>query len=177
MKNAEENFKSKRDKYDEKDRKHRDKMERKRRKMRRTMKMGGMVALALIMLSGCRSADPASRTNSTGYGDLISDVTVKDKSWLTINLTVGDGLYASADGGGDSNSNTPNQATDITPKTSVAWGASTASMDGDARNDAVSGLEKLLKAINTGKDETFTPSELQAIRNCANGCCNCNCSE
>ena len=98
------------------------KLKGKKEKMKnKALKLAGL-ALCLGAITGCKSADPASRANSSEFDELISGIRVDNKSSLVINLTMGDGLCASADGGGDTQSNTPNQATDFSDINSVVLG-------------------------------------------------------
>ncbi|HRR34734.1 MAG TPA: hypothetical protein P5026_11580 [Kiritimatiellia bacterium] len=51
---------------------------------------------AALLLAGCQTADPASRSNRTSYRDIRAEVNGCSN---IVRITVGDGLYASADGG------------------------------------------------------------------------------
>jgi len=123
-----------------------------------------MMMLAVAALAGCQSADPASRSNRTAYRDIY----VSDSSNVT--LKVGDGLYASADGGGDSQRNTPTQTTDVKPEVAAAWGGASAGTGG-ARPTAgltAAALAAWDKLTGGGK---LTAGEAQAIRDCVDGNC------
>lgn len=133
--------------------------------------MVGIIPLFLIATSGCQNADPASRSNSSAYDDLISNVRVDNKSSLVINVRLGDGLIASADGGGDSQTNTPTRTTDVSPQTSLAWGGSSSGVGGEQRTDAISGFEKILKALKDGaQPPALTPGERNACAGCCSDC-------
>jgi len=111
----------------------RGKMYEKRGKMKaKKAKLKGAAAsaccvLAALALSGCQSADPASRANRAEYGQIAPGITITGASnTVSVSVTIGDGVYASADGGGDTQSNTPTQTTDTRPDIAVGVGGSTA---------------------------------------------------
>lgn len=121
------------------------------------------------MVSGCQSADPASRSNRTSYRDLIAHMHVHGHSNY-VEFAVGDGLYASADGGGDSLENTATQTTDTKPEVAVGVGGSSAGTGGAAPSSGLAGaaLEKLMGMLG-GKAPAgteLTEEERAAIVSC-----------
>jgi len=145
----------------------------------RTITTAGATALAaLLMLSGCQTADPASRSNRASYRDIRAEISGTSN---TIHITVGDGLYASADGGGDKQDSTATQTTDTRPEVAVGVGGGSAGTGGASPQSGIVGdaLQKLLSIVNgtASKDTKLTTEEANAITACAN--CNCadgNCS-
>jgi len=106
----------------------------------------GVATVALIMfalgafVAGCQTADPASRSNRTSYGDIF----VANSSGVT--FTIGDGLNASADGGGDATTSTPVQTTDIKPEVAAALQGGSAGTGGAKPSSGIVGeaLSKLM---------------------------------
>ena len=130
------------------------------------MKKVMMIMVSGIALAGCQSADPASRSNSTRYRDIY----VSNASNVT--LTVGDGLYADASGGGDTQSNTPTQTTETKPEIAAAWAGGSAGTGGAKPSSGLldEGL-KILSRILGGSDEKLTPEQADAIKECVDGNC------
>ena len=125
-----------------------------------------MTALAVAVLAGCQSADPASRSNSTRYRDIY----VSNASNVT--LTVGDGLYADSSGGGDTQSNTPTQTLDTKPEVAVALPGGTAGTGGAKPQSGIVGeaLDALGRILK-GSGEKLTPEQADAIKECADVNC------
>ena len=135
-------------------------------------KVKGVAKIAIILLAlgialpGCQSADPASRSNRTSYGD----ISVVNSSGVT--LTVGDGLIASADGGGDTQSNSPVQTTDIKPEVAAAFQGGSAGTGGAKPSSGIVGeaLSKLMGILG-GSGGKLTVQEAETIKDCADGNC------
>lgn len=128
--------------------------------------------VAILALAGCQNADPASRSNRTSYRDIVAEIRGSSN---TINVTVGDGLYASADGGGDKNDSAATQTTDTKPEVAVGVGGGSAGTGGATPSSGIAGeaLNKLM-GIVSGKapaGTTLTAEEAQAVSACANGAC------
>ena len=89
-----------------------------------------------------------------------------------VTLTVGDGLIASADGGGDTQSNSPTQTTDTKPEVAVGLGGGSAGTGGSPASSGIVGeaLSKLM-GIFGGSGEKLTQQEAAAIKDCADGNC------
>ena len=127
---------------------------------------------ALLMLSGCQTADPASRSNRASYRDIYAEVSGASN---TVAITIGDGLYASADGGGDKQESSAAQTTDTKPEVAVGVGGGSAGTGGATPQSGIVGaaLEKLMSIISgaapTGTK--LTAEEAAAITDCANGNC------
>lgn len=105
----------------------------KMKKAKLAMKLKGVaVAIGLLVfVSGCQTADPASRSNKAEYGDIIPKISIEGTSNVVhVTITIGDGVYASADGGGDTQSNTPTQTTDTKPEVAVGLGGSSVGTGG-----------------------------------------------
>ena len=136
------------------------------------MKGGAAVtALALLglALAGCQSADPASRSNRTAYRDIYATVNGASN---TVTLTVGDGTYASADGGGDKVKSSPTQTTDTKPEVAVGVGGGSAGTGGAKPASGIAGeaLNKLMGILG-GDGSKLTAQEAAAIKDCADGAC------
>ena len=125
-----------------------------------------LIVVVVLALTGCQSADPASRSNRTAYGD----ITVRNSS--NVWLTIGDGLLASADGGGDTQSNTPTQTTDTKPEIAVGVGGGSAGTGGAVPQSGIVGeaLTKLMGILGGGSG-SLTPQEAAIINQCVDGLC------
>ncbi|MCL1922042.1 MAG: hypothetical protein FWG50_13390 [Kiritimatiellaeota bacterium] len=126
-----------------------------------------MAALAAVLMAGCQTADPSSRSNKASYGD----ITVCESTGVTI--TLGDGLVADASGGGDTQSNTPTQTTDVKPEVAAAWAGGSAGTGGGAPQSGIVGeaLSKLMGLIGGTSSAKLTPQEARAVRDCVDGNC------
>lgn len=80
---------------------------------------------SLLSLCGCMDTNPASRQNSNAFGDIepavkvvIGEGAVSNVVNVTVPVTLGDGVLASADSAGstDTQTVTPTQTTDVKPK-------------------------------------------------------------
>lgn len=127
---------------------------------------------SVVILSGCQTADPASRSNRTSYRDIRAEINGCSN---TLTITVGDGLYASADGGGDALENTPTQTTDTKPEVAVGVGGGSAGTGGAAPQSGIVGaaLEKLMSILGgTAPAGTkLSTEEAAAINDCVGGLC------
>jgi len=125
-----------------------------------------MLAVAGVM-SGCQSADPASRSNRTRYGDIVAKVQGENN---TVYIEIGDGTYASADGGGDAVTSQPTQTTETKPEIAAAWGGASAGTGGakptsGLTETAIAAWQKLTSG------QKLTAQEAAAIKDCADGNC------
>lgn len=131
-----------------------------------------LILSASTLLSGCQTADPASRSNRTSYRDIRAEINGTSN---TLTITVGDGLYASADGGGDALENTPTQTTDTKPEVAVGVGGGSAGTGGAAPQSGIVGaaLEKLMSILGgTAPAGTkLSTEEAAAINDCVGGLC------
>lgn len=131
-----------------------------------------LLCVSALIFAGCQTADPASRSNRTSYRDIRAEINGTSN---TLTITVGDGLYASADGGGDTQSNTPTQTTDTKPEVAVGVGGGSAGTGGAAPQSGIVGaaLEKLMSILGgTAPAGTkLTRDEAAAISECADGLC------
>ena len=111
-----------------------EKMKAKRQKLVQKLKgvVGVAVAVALMaFVTGCQNADPASRSNHAEYGDMAPKIVIEGcHNTVNVTIKIGDGLYASADGGGDQQENTPTQTTDTKPEVAVGVGGGSAGTGG-----------------------------------------------
>lgn len=130
------------------------------------------VLFAVLALAGCQSADPASRSNRAAYRDIYAEVRGVSN---TVCITVGDGLYASADGGGDRQDSAATQTTDTRPEVAVGVGGGSAGTGGAAPQSGIVGdaLKKLMSIVGgTAPEGTkLTAEEAAAVTACANGAC------
>ena len=131
-----------------------------------------LILSASMLLSGCQTADPASRSNRTSYRDIRAEINGCSN---TLTITVGDGLYASADGGGDAMEATATQTTDTKPEVAVGVGGGSAGTGGAAPQSGIVGaaLEKLMGILGgtAAPGTKLTPGEAAAISDCASGLC------
>lgn len=130
------------------------------------------VLFAVLALAGCQTADPASRSNRAAYRDIYAEVRGASN---TVCITVGDGLYASADGGGDKQDSAATQTTDTRPEVAVGVGGGSAGTGGAAPQSGIVGdaLKKLMSIVGgTAPEGTkLTAEEAAAVTACANGAC------
>jgi hypothetical protein len=130
------------------------------------------VLFAVLALAGCQTADPASRSNRAAYRDIYAEVRGVSN---TVCITVGDGLYASADGGGDKQDSAATQTTDTRPEVAVGVGGGSAGTGGAAPQSGIVGdaLKKLMSIVGgTAPEGTkLTAEEAAAVTACANGAC------
>lgn len=133
------------------------------------MKRVMLMLAAAALIGGCQTADPASRSNRTAYRDIRVDVNGCSN---TVNMTVGDGLYASADGGGDTQSNTPTQTTDTKPEVAVGVGGGSAGTGGASPQSGLT--DKIVAALKSagiiGDGETEAAAKAVSDA-CADGSC------
>jgi hypothetical protein len=132
--------------------------------------MTAAILIAAGLLAGCQTADPASRSNRSQYRDIYADVTGTSN---TVSISVGDGLYASADGGGDKQSNSPVQTTDTKPEVAVGVGGGSAGTGAAAPQSGLT--EKIVAALSgwlgESKGISLTPAETAAAAACVDGAC------
>lgn len=134
----------------------------------------GAAIVMLMLLTACQTADPASRSNNAEYGDIAPRVTINGSSnYVHMAVTIGDGVLASADGGGDTQSNTPTQTTDTKPEVAVGVGGGSAGTGGGSQE---SGLTAKLWSALKGVGGLITPSNETAVKQavesaCADGNC------
>lgn len=131
-----------------------------------------LLCASALIFAGCQTADPASRSNRTSYRDIRAEI---NGSGNTLTVTVGDGLYASADGGGDAIENTPTQTTDTKPEVAVGVGGGSAGTGAATPSSGIVGaaLEKLMSILGgtAAPGTTLTQDEAAAISDCASGLC------
>jgi len=133
------------------------------------MKRLMLIGLAASALCGCQTADPASRSNRTSYRDIVAEV---HGSSNTVTITVGDGLYASADGGGDAQHNTPTQTTDTKPEVAVGVGGGSAGTGGATPTAGLTDkLVAALKSIGIVTDGNSAAVTKAVSAVCADGAC------
>jgi len=131
--------------------------------------------LALMFLAGCQDTNPASRSNEAGYGDFEPSVVINGSSnSVTVRVAVGDGVYAKADGGGDSQATSPTQTTDVKPDIKVAVGAGSTATGAAGNNpDMISNFVNMFSGwLGTNKGVTLTePEKASLTAACTDGSC------
>jgi hypothetical protein len=131
--------------------------------------------LAMVILAGCQNTDPASRSNKAEYGDIAPRIVIEGCSnVVSVTNIVGDGVYASADGGGDSQATTPTQTTDVKPDIKAAVGAgSTASGAAGNNPDMISNFVNMFSGwLGANKGVILTAPEKAALTAaCSDGSC------
>ncbi len=131
-----------------------------------------LLCVSALIFAGCQTADPASRSNRTSYRDIRAEINGCSNS---LTITVGDGLYASADGGGDAMEATATQTTDTKPEVAVGVGGGSAGTGGAAPQSGIVGaaLEKLMSILGgtAAPGTKLTADEAAAISDCASGLC------
>ncbi len=125
-------------------------------------------ALALLLcVCGCQSLIPSARSNQASYDGMVK---IGDNARIgTLSVTIGDGLIASADGGGDSQSNTPTQT--ISPQTQLSYGVGTGG--GSTWGELFSGIASMFsaKTSTTASTDTAATAAKTATAECADGKC------
>lgn len=103
------------------------KAEATKEKLKGAKKCAALVVSCALALcgGGCMDTNPASRQNSNAFGDIepavkvvIGEGAVSNTVAVTVKTTLGDGVLASADSAGstDTQTVTPTQTTDVKPK-------------------------------------------------------------
>lgn len=138
----------------------------------KTLSASLCLCASALIFAGCQTADPASRSNRTSYRDIRAEINGCSNS---LTITVGDGLYASADGGGDAMEATATQTTDTKPEVAVGVGGGSAGTGGAAPQSGIVGaaLEKLMGILGgTAPAGTkLSAEEAAAITDCVGGLC------
>jgi hypothetical protein len=131
---------------------------------------GTAALIAAALIAGCQNADPSSRSNRTQYRDIRAEV---NGSSNHVSITVGDGLLATADGGGDAMEASPTQTTDTRPEIAVGVGGGSAGTGGAVPSSGIVGeaLEKLMGIVGGTGSAKLTAEEAKAVVDCANGAC------
>lgn len=98
----------------------------------------------LLAIGGCATSEPASRSTSARYGDIIVRVGegARDNK---VTLTIGDGALASADSAGSTETMTASPTNDVKPDIDVSVPVNKAGAGqsvGSVLGDAVAGLIK-----------------------------------
>lgn len=144
-----------------------------------------VAALALAhIVCGCSTADPASRSNENSVGDIEPNVKIvlENSSSNVVNATVmiklSDGLMASADSKGSTETQTATATTDVKPQTDLRYNDAIGA-GGNAVSAFVSSLTTegaaLLRDYVTNKKSgkitvTKTDGTTETL-DCANGTC------
>lgn len=152
----------------------RDKMKEKAKKLASQLK--GVVkaastaatVLAVMILAGCQDTKPASRSNEASYGDLEPSIVVNGSSnTVYVTIDIGDGVYADASGGGDSQATTPTQTTDTKPEVAVGVGGGSAGTGGAT---PTAGLTDKAMSVLRGLG-VLNPSNESAIKTALESAC------
>lgn len=148
-------------------------------------KKGAAAALALAaLLAGCSTADPASRSNDTKVGDVTPSVKVTFENsssntvHVTVKTTLGDGVIASADSKGSTETQTATPTTSIPVRIDARYndaiaGAS-ATSKGILESLTQTGMEKVLALMQSGGSGTVAVEKAdgtQAVVKCEDGQC------
>lgn len=103
--------------------------------------LAALVAFACV-LSGCMDTNPASRANSNRFGDVepgvkvvIGEYACSNTVSVTVPVTIGDGVLASADSAGSTETQTATPTLDIRTKIDARY------------NDAISGATAASKSV------------------------------
>ncbi len=126
-----------------------------------------VAALALAhIVCGCSTADPASRSNENSVGDIEPSVKIvlENSSSNVVNVTVpiklSDGLMASADSKGSTETQTATATTDVKPQTDLryndALAAASTTSKGILETLTTTGMNKVLALMQSGGSGTVT---------------------
>lgn len=155
-------------------------------KMKGAKKCAALVAaLGAAALCGCMDTNPASRQNSNTFGDIeptvkvvIGEYAVSNTVSVTLTTTLGDGVLASADSAGSTETQTATPTLDIRTKVDARYNdamaaASTASR-GVIDSLTEAGANKVLSLMadkSTGTVEVQKKDGTTAIVECKDGQC------
>jgi hypothetical protein len=134
----------------------------------------GFAIVAFMLLTGCQNTDPASRSNKAEYGDVAPRIVIEGSSNIvTVTNIVGDGVYASADGGGDSQATSPVQTTDVKPDIKAAVGAGATASGGGGNNPdfMTTAANALFGWLGVNKGVTLTDAEKASATAAAKAAC------
>ncbi len=132
------------------------------------------VLLAIVLFAGCQNLTPASRANDASYGDQEPSLVINGSSnTVTFTVTIGDGIYADASGGGDSQTSSPVQTTDIKPdiKAAVGAGATASGAAGNNPDFMSTAANALFGWLGVNKGVTLTDTEKAAATAAAKAAC------
>jgi hypothetical protein len=165
--------KSQADKMKEKKDKMKTKKENLKAKLKGKVAVAGAVACLAVLLAGCQTADPASRSNEAAYGDLEPRITINGSSnTVSFTMTIGDGVLASADGGGDTQSNTPTQTTDTKPEVAVGVGGGSAGTGGGSPTSGLTDtILNALRGLGLVTDSNTKEVKAAVDAACTDGSC------
>lgn len=148
-------------------------------------KRGGCLPLALLSLAlplicGCPSANPASRATSTTVGDLTVKVCVERKArGNTINVcyNMADMAYASADSSGSTETQTATPTVDVRTRVDARYNDAIAGATSASRKvlgtigDGLSAVLELMASGKSGKVRVQKTDGTMATVECADGQC------
>ena len=114
----------------------------------------------LLAICGCATSEPASRSTSASYGDIV--VRFDDRAQNnTGTITIGDGALASADSAGSTETTNASPTNDVKPDIDVSVpvnkagaGQSVGSVLGDAVAGLINGTTKGSAPATSGQDCT-----------------------
>jgi hypothetical protein len=130
--------------------------------------------LCMVLLSGCQDTIPSARSNQAGYGDFEPSIVLNGSSnSVTLNITIGDGVYADASGGGDSQATTPTQTTDVKPdiKAAVGAGATASGAAGNNPDFMSNAVNAVYGWLGLNKGVTLTDAEKASATAAAKAAC------
>jgi hypothetical protein len=130
--------------------------------------------LAMVLLAGCQETIPSARSNQAGYGDFEPSIVLNGSSNnVTLNITIGDGVYADASGGGDSQTASPVQTTDVKPdiKAAVGAGATASGAAGNNPDFMSNAVNAVYGWLGLNKGVTLTDAEKASATAAAKAAC------
>ena len=113
-----------------------------------------LTAACALLMSGCMDTSPAARSNRAQYGDLTVRIEGRGN---TVNLTIGDGLYASADAKDTSESTTGTPSMSIPTSVTVPAAATPLTAGIQAAGEVAK--EGIKAAAKGGAGESPSPSQ------------------
>ena len=166
--------KSKAEKMVEKAERMKDKAVKLAAKLKGPAKGTATALLAMALLSGCQDTIPSARSNQSGYGDFEPSIVLNGSSnSVTLNITIGDGVYADASGGGDTQTASPVQTTDVKPdiKAAVGAGATASGAAGNNPDFMSNAVNAVYGWLGLNKGVTLSDSEKAAATAAVKAAC------
>ena len=148
-------------------------------KIKAKVKGGRCAAVALALcaaLAGCMDTNPASRQNAATYGDIV--VRIGDGAASnSVSVVVGDGVVASADSSGSTETQTATPTLDIRTKIDARYNDALAAATTASRStlgfigDGITGVLDLMASKKSGTVQVTKKDGTAATVECNGGQC------
>ena len=131
--------------------------------------------VALWMMGGCATADPASRVTSSTHGDI--NINVGENAAAEIKVTLGDGAIASADSSGSTETQTATPTNTVDVPVTIKYNDAIAGANAASRNaigligTGLDGVLALMQSKQTGTVAVTKTDGTAATIKCEGGQC------